>query len=116
MKTIKNMGEIQRAVLLIGLTKIPHKPKYDQFDRLCRRVDVTPREVKINYYGFPVAYPWRRSCVFNTNEIGFPRYRSAGVCIVQAFQSLIKRGLAKEVRCCGIKLTGKGVNVAKLLR
>jgi len=65
---------------------------------------VTPADVKSAYYGFPLRRKGRFS--FSVNEIGFNRYRTAGVCISRAFATLTRKGLVKRYYE-GVSLTDK---------
>ena len=68
---------------------------------------VTPADVKIAYYGFPTrskGHHW-----FSVKEIGFNRYRSAGVAICRAFATIEKKGMGcfadsrLRLKSCGHK-------------
>ena len=70
--------------------------------------DVTPAEVKIAYYGFPLRKKGKLS--FCVAEIGFIRYRNAGVAISRSFAALVRRGLVTR-NYHGISLTELGRKV-----
>ena len=98
------MGRLQQAILLLALDGKVQGSK----------AVVCPSDVKQSYYGFSACR--RGRIVFRVADIGFKRYRAAGVSIVKAFQALERKGLVEKVHCQGVKLTGEGTRVARRLK
>lgn len=71
---------------------------------------ITPADVKAAYYGFP--FRRKGQFAFSVPEIGFSKYRAAGVSVSRALATLRKKGLVERV-WHGVRLTGEG---QKLLR
>jgi len=110
------LSRLQKTILSLALEKdnkrkkglIPklRQTKYDYYlpDPLFS-TDVTPADVKVAYYGFPLRKKGKLS--FCVAEIGFIRYRNAGVAISRSFAALARRGLVTR-NYYGISLTDFG--------
>ena len=72
-------------------------------------VDVSPADVKMIYYGFPVQRQGKIQ--FNAKAFGLARYRAAGAAIAKSFTRLCVQGLA-ERRSGGLLLTEHGLDLA----
>ncbi len=104
MKKRKYIGQLQQAILIIALDG----------QKRGWKADVYPSDVKRFYYGFPVHRKQRN--MFRVADIGFSRYRAAGVSIVKAFHALERKGLVEKIRCHGVSLTPKGVKAAQMVK
>ena len=90
-----HLSKLQKTILILALSK--------NGDIL------TPAEVKAAYYGFPVRR--KGKLWFSVPEIGFKRYRVAGVCVSRAFAVLGRKELVvRSYR--GLKLSEAGLEVA----
>ena len=105
----KGLGNLQRAILLVA---------YEKYMRNSAAY-VSAREILIGYYGFPTnGKPLNRyssSLVFDRRVIGFRRYMSASVTIVQCFNRLMVRGFVERDVGHGIRLTRAGAKQAREL-
>jgi len=107
----RGLGQIQKAILRIGLEKS---------DSGQGKIGVLARDILIDHYGFPfIRSPkalGRGKMVFRKADIGQKRYASATVTVCQCFNRLIKRGLAERLdRGNGFKLSHDGIKLAKMI-
>jgi len=109
------LSKLQKCILLLALKK--DKPFYTSgqifFDGWNSPPDVTPAQIKMEYYGFPINRQGTK-LLFKRSEVGKARYLNASVAISNAFAHLERKGLA-EKRFRGITLTERGWSVAKNL-
>jgi hypothetical protein len=107
----RGLSELQKAILIIalgnsdGFYKFGHVRNYEVLER---------------FYGFPAHAPKPSHesgspQIFNRQEIGISRYRSASVSVVKAFNRLVNRGLAIRKQNHGIILSAEGMKKAKVL-
>jgi len=94
-ENMHHLSKLQKTILILALSK--------NGDIL------TPAEVKAAYYGFPVRR--KGKLWFRVPEIGFKRYRVAGVCVSRAFAALERKELVAR-SYTGIKLSEAGLAVA----
>ncbi|MFX0066851.1 MAG: hypothetical protein ACFFC7_32360 [Candidatus Hermodarchaeota archaeon] len=92
----KGLSELQKEIL-----KIAHRNR----GRISKWGDVKNYEVLIKVYKFPSHSPGPQ--IFNRQEIGINRYKSASVSVAKAFNRLAERGLAHRKYNHGIILTEK---------
>ncbi len=108
----KGLSELQKYILKIA---------YRNRGRISKWGDVKNCEILIEVYNFPAhsprpSYTAGTPQIFNRQEIGMNRYRSASVSVVKAFDRLAKRGLTHRKHSYGVILTLKGAKVAKTLK
>lgn len=87
-----HLSKLQKMILFLALSK--------------NGEILTPAEVKVAYYGFPIRR--KGKLWFRVSEIGFKRYRMAGVCVSRAFAALERKELV-ERSCEGLKLSEAGL-------
>lgn len=92
---MRHLSKLQKTILLLALSK--------------NGEILTPAEVKATYYGFPVRR--KGKLWFSVPEIGFRRYRVAGVCVSRAFATLERKELVVRSNT-GLKLNEAGLAVA----
>ena len=105
----KGLSELQKSILIMAYRN--RRGRYGAGD-------VKNREVLIEVYKFPFQSPSADTTsgtpqIFNRQEIGISRYRSASVSVVKAFNRLVNRGLAIRKQNHGIILTEEGTKVRK---
>jgi hypothetical protein len=103
----KGLSELQKSILIMA------------YRNRARRY-VENKDVLIEFYKFPPHAPGPSHVsgtpqIFNRNEIGINRYRSASVSVVKAFNRLVNRGLAIRKQNHGIILSAEGMKKAKVL-
>ncbi len=103
----RGLSELQKKILKIA---------YRNRGRMSKQGDVKNCEVLIEVYNFPAhspgpSYTSGTPQLFNCQEIGMNRYRSAAVSVVKAFNRLAERRLAHRKHNHGIILTEAGVKV-----
>ncbi|MFC1513101.1 hypothetical protein ACFL5J_01490 [Thermodesulfobacteriota bacterium] len=76
---------------------------------------VTPVDVKVAYYGFPLR-PKGTKIFFDKKEVGFTRYNNASVAIARVFDLLARKGLAERIHNYGVILTVKGIELARQIK
>ena len=101
----KGLSELQKSIL-----KMAYRD----------RGNVENKDVLIEFYKFPAHAPGPSHVsgtpqIFNRQEIGISRYRSASVSVVKAFNRLVNRGLAIRKQNHGIILSAEGMKKAKVL-
>ena len=82
------------------------------------RSGVTNSDVLIQVYGFHAHAPAAGTTsgtpqIFNRQEIGIRRYKSASVSVSKSFNRLILRGLVERTSCRQIVLTAAGEREVK---
>jgi hypothetical protein len=106
----RGLSELQKKILKIA---------YRNRGRISKGGDVKNCEILIEVYNFPAhsprpSYTAGTPQIFNRQEIGMKRYRSASVSVVKAFNRLAERRLAHRKHNHGIILTEKGAKIAKV--
>jgi len=118
------LSRLQKTILLLALEKAnrrrkglipPLPPMWSYITDKINKTDVTPVDVKVAYYGFPLR-PKGRKIFFSKADMGSKRYNTASVDINRAFEHLARKGLAERIYGYGIGLTEKGREVAKQIR
>ena len=112
------LSQLQKTILKLALAKADRREKglipkqrptiYGFMPDPLFSIDVTPANVKVAYYGFHLRKKGNFS--FCVPEIGFTRYRSAGVAISRSFAALARKGLVTR-HYDGICLTDFGRKV-----
>jgi hypothetical protein len=105
----KELSELQKNILRLA-----------DRNRGAGKEGVTNREVLIEVYNFPAHASEPGDItgnpqIFNRQEIGINRYKSASVSVARAFNRLASRGLAIRKHNHGIILTEEGVKVTESL-
>ena len=107
----RGLSELQKSILIIALENCGGFYKFGHV-RNC--------EVLERFYGFPAHEPKPSHVsgspqIFNRQEIGINRYRSACVSTVKSFDRLSARALAEREKNHGIILTEEGFKIAKII-